>query len=80
MSPQPPERLPQAIGRRLARLRDRAGLSQAEVARQAHVTNAYVSQVEAGRRTPSVEVLVRFASVFDAEPCELLGDDTTAAA
>lgn len=80
MSPQPPETVPQAIGRRLARLRDRAGLSQAEVARQANVTNPYVNQIESGRRTPSVEVLVRLADVVGAKPCELLRDDITAAA
>lgn len=75
MSRQPPESLPRAIGRRLAGLRDRAGLSQSEVARQARTSQPYINQIEAGQRTPSVEVLVRLADAVGARPCELLRDD-----
>jgi XRE family aerobic/anaerobic benzoate catabolism transcriptional regulator len=51
-----------AIGRRLRRLREDAGLSLSAVARDAGVSRRYLTEAEAGRANPSILVLARLAS------------------
>lgn len=75
MSSQPNESLPQAIARRLAAARERSGISQGELSRRAQVSSAYITQLEAGERTPSVPVLLRLADAVECRPCELLRDN-----
>ena len=48
-------------------LRLDAGISQGAVARAAGISRAYLSAIEAGLRTPSVEVLARLASALGAD-------------
>jgi DNA-binding XRE family transcriptional regulator len=49
---------------RLRDLRDRAGLSQAELAEQAEVSRATVGAVEQGRHVPAADAAVRIARVL----------------
>ena len=48
-----------AVGRRLREARERAGLSQRELAFEG-CTPAYISRIEAGARTPSLQLLREF--------------------
>jgi tetratricopeptide (TPR) repeat protein len=50
---------PVAVGLRLRGARDRAGLSQAALAGVCGCSGAYISRVEAGDRTPSLQLLRR---------------------
>ena len=50
----------QHLGRRLRQLRQRAGLTQLELAKPRY-THAYVSTIESGRRNPSPEAIAFFA-------------------
>jgi tetratricopeptide (TPR) repeat protein len=50
---------PVAVGRRLRAARERAGLSQAALAAVCGCSGAYVSRVEVGDRTPSLQLLRR---------------------
>lgn len=50
-----------AIGRRLRRTREEAGLSLSAVARDASVSRRYLTETEAGRANPSILVLARLA-------------------
>ena len=52
------------IGARIAALRKKSGLSQAELARQLQCSASAVGMYEQGRREPSAEMLVRMARVF----------------
>lgn len=63
---------PKALGSHVRRLRRAAGLSQAELAGP-DLSPSYVSLVEAGKRTPSTEVLRQFAARLRCDPAELLG-------
>lgn len=61
---------------RLKRLRKEVGLTQAEVARKARVSPAYLSELEGGHgRRPSGEVLFGLAETLGVTIAELLGRD-----
>jgi transcriptional regulator with XRE-family HTH domain len=69
------------LGDRLKRFRAAAGMTQAEVARAADVSGAYLSELEAGHgRRPSGKVLLRIAEALDVTIAELLGRDIAPAA
>lgn len=59
--------LVRAIGSELRRLREDAGLSQAMVAAAAGISPSHLSYIEAGRREPSLEVLLRLGAVMGAD-------------
>ncbi len=66
-----------SIGQHLAKLRRARGWSQAELARQAHVSQAYVSQVESGRRpNPSLVFAAQLATALGQPVTALLGIET----
>lgn len=48
----------------LAQARMRKGLSQAQVAQLAGVSQAYVSHIELGRRTPRLPLALRLAAAL----------------
>jgi transcriptional regulator with XRE-family HTH domain len=52
------------IGSRLAIARDRAGLSQSQVAAKLGIPRPSVSGIEAGRRRVSADELVQFADLY----------------
>ncbi len=56
------------VGERLLRLRERYGLSQRALARQAGVANATISQIESGKLNPTVSMLKK---VLDGVPIKL---------
>ena len=57
----------------LKRLREERGWTQAELAKKASVTEAYVSMIEAGKRkSPSLPVLRRLARALGKTMAELL--------
>ncbi|WP_111640844.1 helix-turn-helix domain-containing protein [Marinimicrobium alkaliphilum] len=52
------------LGERLRKVRERAGLSQRELARRAGVPNSSVSNIEQGRVSPSVDMLSRLLAAL----------------
>src|SRR4051794_19070235 len=60
------------LGSRLLDARRRAGLSQAELARRARVSQAAVSNWESGRRTPDLDDLFSLAAALDVDVAALL--------
>ncbi len=60
------------LGRRVAQLRRRAGLTQAELAERVEVAVETVSRLERGVTVPGVETLVRIARETGSEPHEVL--------
>lgn len=48
-----------AIGQRIRQARERAGLSQTAAAQAAKITQEYLSEIEAGKKEPSLAVLRR---------------------
>lgn len=64
----------EGLGDRIQAFRSTARLSQAELARRAKVSKAYLSELEksAGRK-PSAELLLRIADVLEVTIADLLG-------
>ncbi len=59
----------------LRKLREEKGLSMADLAAKADVTDAYIAMLETGKRAnPSLEVLKRLARALGVSVAELLGD------
>jgi len=54
------------------RARQKAGLTQEQVALQADIDLTYMGGIERGRRNPTVIVLVRIAEALGLEPSDLL--------
>ena len=59
------------IGRRLRSRRQEADLTQVALAKETGLNNAYISEVERGRRNISMVNICRLASVLDCSPQEL---------
>lgn len=60
--PQGDASLEALIAEELSRARQRAGLSQREMARQAGLTQAAISRLESGARLPRLETLLSLAA------------------
>ncbi len=62
-----------ALGQRIRRARQAAGLTQEALSEQVGVHPGYLSQIERGMRTPSTLVLARLAEACGCSLQELLG-------
>ncbi len=71
----PPTREAPLFGKKLAELRTRHGLTQAELALQLGVSQKTVTHYERRTANPSLELINRLASFFEVSPAELVGDD-----
>ena len=52
--------------------RERADLTQAELAMAANVSESYIQRIEYGQRTPTITVFLQLAKAFNVEPTEFL--------
>jgi transcriptional regulator with XRE-family HTH domain len=65
---------PRKIGVTLRRLREGKGMSQLQLAKQAKVAQAYISEMEAGdKKNPGIETLRKLAKALGVPVAELLG-------
>jgi len=64
------------IGRTVREARVQKGLTQAQLSDLAGLTQGYVSELEGGRRNPSVQTLCAIALVVGKTPSELLSEFT----
>ena len=64
-----------SLGQRLRELRDKADLSVRELAKRIGVSSPFLSDIELGRRFPSVEVLGKLAAALNVSPEELKQHD-----
>lgn len=68
----------EAFGRRVAEYREGLGWSQAELARRTRLTQAAISHVEAGTRTPSIETARVLAHALGVSVGALMGERSAA--
>ena len=59
------------VGLNLQALRRARGLTQEELAHRSSVHQTYLSNVEGGKRNPSIRVLDRIAKALGADICDL---------
>ncbi|MEP2735362.1 MAG: helix-turn-helix transcriptional regulator [Erythrobacter sp.] len=62
----------QRLGSNVKRLRLVMGLSQEEFAHRANVHRTYVSDIELGKRNPTIEIVEQFAVALNVKPGRLL--------
>lgn len=60
------------FGRGLRRLREERSLTQEKLAELAEIDRTYVYRLESGKRSPSLEILLRISDAFEITPGELL--------
>ena len=60
------------LGQNVRRLREAAGWSQEAYADEAGIHRTYVSDIERGRRNPTISVLQKMANPFKVTPGSLL--------
>lgn len=65
------------VGQRIRDARVALGLSQRELAAITGLSNAFISRVETGRRTPSAGTMLVLAEVFITTAVALATGDTT---
>lgn len=63
---------PSALGTVIARMREAEGVSQDELADQAGIHRTYVSQLERGLKSPTVNTLVSIANALNVRASEIL--------
>lgn len=63
------------MGGRLKDLRERAYLTQEDLARKTHITVATVSRIERGERQPRVSTIRKLARALGIKPAELMEDE-----
>ena len=63
------------LGRKIRARREGRGLTQAELARMAGISQGHLANLEAGRRTPRLAVLERLARALEISPGELMAPD-----
>ena len=60
------------LGRNLRKLREREGWSQEDYADRAGIHRTYVSDIERGRRNPTITVVEKLAVPFEVTASDLL--------
>jgi len=60
------------LGKEIARLRRRAGMSQEELAFRADVHRTYISQLERGLKSPTLSVMLDLSKVLKTSPSQLI--------
>lgn len=54
-----------SIGERVKHLREKKNLNQVQLAKMLNISNATLSQYESGKRTPSDEIKIHLADIFN---------------
>ncbi len=63
------------IGDRIAEIREQLGLSQSGLAREVGISQSAISQIEAGERNPTYEMLRQIATALGVSVAHLVGGD-----
>ena len=61
------------MGKRLKKLREANGMSQAALAEKADLSRGYLIRLEAGRQDPTLGTLERLAKALDVQLKKLIG-------
>ena len=66
--------MPRLFGAKLALVRTRAGITQTALAQRIPIRQSHISHLEAGRKAPTVDLVVLLAWVFHVSPDYFLQD------
>ena len=62
------------ISKNIRYFRKRQDITRADLARLTGLSNTYIAEIETGRKTPSLKVLIKIAVNLSTEPYRLLMD------
>ena len=65
------------IGKRVKSSRQRRSMTQAELAERTEMSDVYISRIETGNRSPSLDALLKIAKVLDINLDSLVHGNTT---
>lgn len=68
------ENINKAIAKSLVALRHATSISQEELAARAGIHRTYVSQIERGLKSPTLQVLIQIANALDTTASSILQD------
>lgn len=63
------------IGKRIEEIREHSGLSQSALARAVGISQSGISQIEAGERNPSFDMLRQIATALNVSVAHLVGGE-----
>ncbi len=64
------------FGRRLRSMRNSQDLAQSQVAHMASIESVYLSRLELGKQSPSLEIILSLAEALKCKPGDLINDLT----
>lgn len=67
-----PDQLKRLFRERLRQLREAAGFTQSDLARELNVPASYICAMEAGRKSPQLATIARLATALKVDPDELI--------
>ena len=62
------------LGKRIRHFREKAGISQDELGRRVFVNNIHISNIETGKKAPSIDLLIELANALEVSADDLLVD------
>lgn len=62
------------IGKRIKQYRTEKGISQEKLSEMININYRHISNIETGRRYPSLEIIIAFANAFEVTADDLLVD------
>lgn len=68
------EHIRKAFGKRIKQIREEKGLVQTDIAYESDLEPGYVSRLELGKSSPTLEVIISLAKALDCQPGDLLND------
>lgn len=63
------------FGEKLRTLRNRQGLSLRELGKRLDVSHTFVAQIEKGKKTPNVEMVLKISRIFNISTDVLIKDE-----
>lgn len=64
----------QGLGRRIQKSREEAGLTQEALAEKVDLSSSYLSAIERGVKTPTLDTFAKILNAIGAEPNDVLAD------
>lgn len=68
------EHIRKEFGKRIKQIREQKGLVQTDIAYEVEVEPGYISRLELGKSSPTLEVIIAIARVLECQPGDLLND------
>jgi len=66
------DELSKKLGQNIKRIREKRGLSQGDISRKLNMDRGYISNLENGKRNPTLSSIKKLAEALGVEPFEFL--------